>query len=352
MLRVVHVVVTDNFAGVERYVCDVANELAHRGHAVTVVGGHGPRVRLELERSVRCLPGRNVAEALVSLARLGRQDVCHVHMTLAEAVGIAGRLFHRAPVVSSRHFAHARGASALGSVVAGRISRGLAREIAVSRFVAERTERPPDAVVPNGVPESPKLWSLASRTVLVAQRLEPEKDTLTALRAWRASGLASEGWSLRIAGDGSERGALEEWSAARGLERVAFAGWATDMSAELRGAALLLAPAPADSFGLGVVEAMAAGVPVVAAAGGGHLETAGLLRGALFEPGDGAAAASVLRSFVSDRAREAASDEARRLAAARFTMAGHLDRLLAQYAEARRSPAGPALDRAFTGAAS
>ena len=41
------------------------------------------------------------------------------------------------------------------------------------------------------------------------QRLEPEKDTMTALRAWKASRLAEEGWSLRIVGAGAERAALE-----------------------------------------------------------------------------------------------------------------------------------------------
>ncbi len=37
-LRVAHVVVTQNFAGTERYVCDVANALAALGDQVSVVG--------------------------------------------------------------------------------------------------------------------------------------------------------------------------------------------------------------------------------------------------------------------------------------------------------------------------
>src|SRR4051812_8843820 len=39
VMRIAHVVVTNNFAGVERYVSSVAIELALRGHEVAVVGG-------------------------------------------------------------------------------------------------------------------------------------------------------------------------------------------------------------------------------------------------------------------------------------------------------------------------
>ena len=37
--------------------------------------------------------------------------------------------------------------------------------------------------------------------VLVAQRLEPEKDTDVAVRAFALSGLAGRGWRLEVAGD-------------------------------------------------------------------------------------------------------------------------------------------------------
>lgn len=330
---VVHVVVTRNFAGVERHVCDVSNELASRGWDVAVVGGSPSRMRAALSPRVRWLRGGSPVEAAASLARTGRQGVCHVHMTIAEAVGILARPLHRAPVVATRHFAAPRGKTRAGRALAPWISRALAREIAISEFVAERIERSPVAVVVNGVPESPVLWSEASRTVLVLQRLEPEKDTAIALRSWRASRLAAEGWSLRVVGGGSERPALERWVGEHDVPGVSFADWTADVRGELSRAAVLLAPAPAEPFGLAVLEAMAAGVPVVAAAGGGHLETAALVPGApMFAPGDAAGGAAALRSLVETDARAAISRAARDTAASRFSIAAQVDALLEEYA--------------------
>ncbi len=56
-LSVAHVVVTDAFAGVERYVCQVAGELAGRGHRVLTVGGDQLRMRAELP-AASTRPGR------------------------------------------------------------------------------------------------------------------------------------------------------------------------------------------------------------------------------------------------------------------------------------------------------
>jgi len=336
---VVHVVVTGEFAGVERYVSDAARETAARGWEPVVVGGSPQRMRAALGDAARWLPGATPVEALRSLRRLGRRDVCHAHMTIAETVAVAARPFHRAAVVSTRHFAAPRGASRAGHLLSPWIARGLARQIAVSDFVARRLEQPPDAVIRNGVPSSECLWRSSSNVVLVLQRLSPEKDTVTALRGWQASELAEEGWSLRIVGAGSERAALEAYTRSAEVPGVSITGPVDSVADEFATAAVLLAPAPADSFGLAVVEAMAAGVPVVACAAGGHLETVGLLPGAaMFPAGDAEAAASALRSLRSEAARSAASEAGRQLVDTTFTIARHVDSLLIEY-EAARQPA-------------
>jgi glycosyltransferase involved in cell wall biosynthesis len=332
MQRVVHVVVTSRLAGVERYVANTASELADRDWEVLVIGGDPRRMPQALAADVRWLPGATPIQAFRSLARIGRQDICHVHMTFAEAVGVAGRPLHRAPIVSTRHFAAARGSSPVVRALSPLISAQLAREIAVSRFVASRMERSPDAVLLNGVPPTPCLWRASSRVVLVLQRLEPEKDTLTALRAWQASRLWEDGWSLRVVGDGSERPMLEAWAQSQRIDAVTFAGWADDAEGELARAGVLLAPAPSDSVGLAVLEAMAAGVPVAASKGGGHLETAGRVREApSFAAGDADEAATVLRLLLADAVRQRISAASRELVATDFSIDRHVDGLLTEY---------------------
>ncbi len=332
MPKVVHIVTTRRFAGVERYVVDVAVETASRGWEVVVVGGDPVSMQRELDAAVRWLPGGNPREVVLSLPRLGRVSVCHAHMTKAEVLGLATRALHRAPVVATRHFAHPRGRSTVGRLLAPSIGKRLARQIAVSEYVARQLESPPQAVIPNAVRPRPLLWRPESRVVLVLQRLEPEKDTLTALRAWARSRLADDGWMLRIVGDGSERQLLERWVAKQAVPAVEFGGWSEGPDVELTRAGVLLTPAPAEPGGMVVLEAMSAGVPVVAAAAGGHLETIGRVEGAPgFPPGDATAAAASLRALADDSTRSELSRRVRATFLERITLAEHVDRLIEEY---------------------
>lgn len=332
MPRVVHVVVTRRFAGVERYIAEVAAETAGRGWDVVVIGGNPELMHRPLAAKARWLPGANATEALASLARAGRADVCHAHMTKAETLALLARPLHGAPVIATRHFAEPRGKTRLGGLLAPWITRRLARQIAVSEYVAREIEAPPDVVIPNAVHERPLLWRSESRVVLVLQRLEPEKDTLTALRAWHLSGLGGAGWTMRIAGDGHELPMLEQWVAEHDVSAVEFVGWVDDPDQELSRAGILLAPALAEPGGVAVLEAMSAGVPVVATGAGGHLETIGRVEGApSFPAGDAAHAASCLRSLTDDALRRVLSQRVRVAARARIVLSEHIDRLLDEY---------------------
>lgn len=137
---------------------------------------------------------------------------------------------------------------------------------------------------------------------------------------------------MRVVGDGSERDSLEAWTASRDVPGITFASWAKSVPDELANAGILLAPAIAEPFGLAVVEAMAAGVPVVASAAGGHLESVGqLVDSPMFPPRDKASAATLLRSLLSERARAALSASGRELVAQEFSIARHVEALLVEY---------------------
>jgi glycosyltransferase involved in cell wall biosynthesis len=306
-MRITHVVVTENFAGVERYVSSVAMELSARGHDVRVIGGQREPMEILLQPTVAWASGSTVKHALLALLGGGRRDIVHVHMTKAELVGVVAKVPLRGKLIATRHFARRRGSSAAARALSVVVNRLADRQLAVSQYVASQLETGAAAVLLSGVAASDGAYAADSKLVLVVQRLEPEKETSFALRVWASSGLAGQGWRLRIVGDGTERAELEGAAQRLGADSgVEFAGWVSDVSAELACAALLLATTPVEAFGLSVAEAMAAGVPVVAVAAGGHVETLGPVEGGvLFPRGDVETAAEALRSLAEDPGRRA-----------------------------------------------
>jgi glycosyltransferase involved in cell wall biosynthesis len=76
---------------------------------------------------------------------------------------------------------------------------------------------------------------------------------------------AGQDFRLVIGGDGEERENLRAQTQRLGLERqVSFQGWIKDRAAFLAQADLMLIPSRYEPFGLVVIEAMAAGIPVIA----------------------------------------------------------------------------------------
>jgi len=327
-MRVLHVVHSDAFSGVERHVAVLAGAQAAAGHDVVVIGGDPAAMADAADNpDVRLSPGGTLTEVAGSLRRYAHDaDLVHTHMTVSELAGLLSPGRRGAPVVSTRHFADRRGTGRLGVLapLAGPLlNRGLAAQIAVSRYVAEHIDGP-SHVVYAGVPDqdAPEP-STRSQVILLAQRLEPEKRSSVALRAFASSGLARSGWRLDIAGTGSERRGLERLAASLGLtgQEVRFLGSRRDVPRLMAHAGLLLATRPDEAYGLSVLEAMACGLPVVATGAAGHLETLGLLDApALFPPDDVRAAADQLRRLAADPTeRERLAVAARALQRSRFT---------------------------------
>jgi glycosyltransferase involved in cell wall biosynthesis len=334
-VRIRQLVCTDAFAGVERYVTYVAVELARRGHEVEVIGGEPARMRAALDPAgVSHVAVASVSAVTRAAVRRPRPDLVHAHMTAADTAAVLGRPVVRRPVVSTLHFAHRRGHSPTTRTLYKALRPFITTEVAISQYVATAAGGGP-VVIPNGIPAAPAPSASGREPiVLMVQRLEREKDTATAVRAWQVAGLRQAGWSLQLLGAGAEREALESLVRELGLgDSVDLVGSVDDVGDRMRRASLLLATAPAEPFGLAVVEAMAAGLPVVAADGGAHRETIGPASpGTLFPPGDAAAAARILDELGADperRADLAAAGRAR--FEAEYTIETHVDRLEALY---------------------
>ncbi|MEV7973357.1 glycosyltransferase family 4 protein [Cellulomonas sp. NPDC089187] len=333
---VVHVVCTDSFAGVERYVSTLARWQDRMGSQVLVVGGAADRMPTELAgTNVSWQPGPGWREAARALRGL-TPGVVHAHMTAAE---LAAVLTARAPVVATRHFAQRRGNSPVARAVGRVLTARIAAQVAISGFVADRVEGR-SVIAHPGVPPAPEPPTDDRRpVVLIAQRLEPEKRTDLGLRIWAESGLAGRGWQLWIAGDGALRTELPSLARRLGVaESVRFLGPRGDIDHLLSTVGILLAPRPDEPYGLSVVEAMAHGLPVAAGAGGGHDETVGTVPGAVLLPTrDTRAAGRLLAGLAADPARRVRYGAALRDAQHhRFDLASHAAAVAAVYAEVRR----------------
>ncbi len=203
------------------------------------------------------------------------------------------------------------------------IERRIDAEIAISMAVAASIAVPSTVVYP-GVEPSPVISEPGRRNVvLMAQRLQPEKHSHIGLRAFARSALAGSGWTLEVAGEGIERDSLERLARQLGIAPyVRFLGFCADVPRLMDRAGMLLATSPFEHFGLTVLEAMAAALPVVATASGGHAEMLRDVDGsALFPPDDVDSAARLMRTLAEDAsARHALGSAQRDRQRASFTL--------------------------------
>ena len=167
----------------------------------------------------------------------------------------------------------------------------------------------PDDLEPSGSSPTQETEDGAGLNVAMVGRIAPWKGQLVALRGFTRAGL-SRGSTLVFFGSPmfGEDAYLDEIRME--IERLGMAevvslrGFVDDVSAELKGFDVLvhasLSPEP---FGQVIVEGLAAGLPVVASAGGGPSEilTHGQ-DGLLYEAGDESALAEMLQLLSRDRA--------------------------------------------------
>ena len=132
-------------------------------------------------------------------------------------------------------------------------------EVAASRSGIDRRRT---VVIPNGVEESDVATFARSSTtplrVAFLGRLDPVKRVPLLVRAVRSL----DGVELDVYGEGPDRGNIE--AAAAGMTNARLHGH-TARERALATAGVLVLPSEAEGFGLALIEAMAAGVPVVGA---------------------------------------------------------------------------------------
>lgn len=351
-LKVAHVVDLLGTGGAERLVVLLAGALRRRGAEVTVIAlgpsagsplaaeleaagagltsmpPRGPRGLLDVRRVVR----------LASYLRAERFDVVQTHLAFGNTLGTLAAWLARAPSLATMHSTarEPRRASAakeaLETFVVRRLAAGV---VAVGPTVAAAHDgkaRPGRMVVlpnPVGPPVQlapgerarlrVELTGDASRPLVVAAgRLSAEKGHADLVAAFDHARRRVPAAFLAVAGTGSLRADLDRRIDDAGLEgSVALLGWRDDVPRILAAADAFASASHWEGMPLAVVEAMGAGLPVVATAVG---DVAALLddgRGVAVPAGDvealGAALASVLADAgLAKRLGEAARAHTRR----------------------------------------
>ena len=151
---------------------------------------------------------------------------------------------------------------------------------------------------------------------------------------------------LTVLGEGAQRAALEQQVAALGLaDRVRLPGWSEDVAAALGRFDALVLPSRTEGWPLTVVEAMLAGLPVVATPVGSVAEAVRDGETGLLVPQDdpAALAAALVRLRDDPALRERLGARGRAVAAASMTAARMAEEWLALWGQLRERPRAPRL---------
>jgi glycosyltransferase involved in cell wall biosynthesis len=341
-MKVLHVHRIGGIGGSERHLLTLLPALRERGVEVSFLGLDDPSRAPDPFYEALAVPyerlnaPRDLDPALAWRVRRAARhaDLVHTHLVHADVYGAFGAR----RLVSTKHNDDPFRAGAFRFVeraLARRAARIIAITESLARFQVERVGLPARKVevIHYGLDDLPQAWggnppdpvSPGTPVLLCVCRLEPQKGVDVAIRALREI----PGAQLVVLGEGPQRGELEQL--ARELDLAVYLpGRVPDVAAWLRRADLLVHPVRWEGFGLALLEAMLASLPIVATKVSSIPEiVVDGETGLLVPPDDpGALAAAVNRvladpSDYGDRGRERARND--------FSIAKMADRTLAVY---------------------
>ncbi len=311
--------------GVQAQVLGLARELRRDGHEVRVLGpcdGPPPESFVTpLGDSLPTAANGSIAplapdpSAVMRTLRVLRDeafDVIHVHEPLAPGPAITTVTLHTAPTVGTFHAAGRSGMYRALAPVLRRLLDRIDHKVVVSKDALALVQGYLGGdyeVLFNGV-ETTEIRSTLPHpherpAIFFLGRHEERKGLGILLAALRRTDLDVACW---VAGEGPDTNRLRiEYG---GDDRIEWLGRVNDADklARLRGASVFCAPSlHGESFGVVLIEAMAAGTPVVASALDGYRNVAtDGVDAVLVPPGDVDALGTALRRVLSDSVLSAA----------------------------------------------
>ncbi len=317
--------------GVNVHVSNLATQLRLRGHTVKIIAPLASAAELELEadfipigRPVPFPTGGSTARIAISFWRersvravLQREafDIVHLHEPAAVWLPITILRCSNALNVGTFHAFQSNRLYPIWRFYARRYCRKLAARIAVSKPAFDFANRflPGEYdIIPNGVdvdlfstPKPPiERFADGKVNILFVSRLERRKGLLHLVRAYSRLKWEHPNLRLIVVGAGNPGEEVLGVIGERNLHDVEFVGGVSpqDLPRYYQTADIFCAPNTGrESFGLILVEAMAAGKPIVATAIDGfrRVVTHGV-EGLLVPPQDDAALAAALERLIAD----------------------------------------------------
>jgi glycosyltransferase involved in cell wall biosynthesis len=297
-MRILHAVLSEGFYGSERYCIELACEQARQGHEVEVVtlGAHSPCTRAARAALAELPPDSQGRLGLRTIPRLCppflhrplmqlflqrfRPEIVHTH--LDPAARRIGRVAQRLgiPHVATLHlnFSPREYGACDGLILIANWQRqtlppefaGVAAVVhnwlpaSVAEAVRKATE--------NDVAQLRRAWADDQTFVFgTVGRLVPEKGVDLLVHAFRRAFPQPDApVRLVIVGNGPERAALQELAGSD--SRIFFAGAQADVAVFYLAFDAYVSPARFEPFGIAILEAMAAGCPLVLTRSQGPIE--------------------------------------------------------------------------------
>lgn len=268
-----------------------------------------------------------------ALLRSSEFSIIHQH-TGGRLLTSMGRYLTTARLVRSFH---ARASEKTGLISFHNKRPNSDATIANSRTIAEFSGDPRAVVIYPGI--DPRGFSTTRIThpevvIGTACRLELIKGLSYLFQAMAQLTPNYPGLRLEIAGEGSLRPRLIKKSQELGIQNVvSFLGWQQDLSTTMSNWDIFVLPSLDEGFGFAALEAMAAGLPVVATAVGGLPELiVDGQTGRLVPAADPPSLAAGLKGLIDNpRQREAMGSAGRQRAQADFSLSQMVERIVDVY---------------------
>jgi phosphatidylinositol alpha-mannosyltransferase len=311
----------------------------------------GPTFRFPTNGSIAPITsGRAVTNRTFEALRSFAPDVLHLHEPLSPGANHAALMGTDLPAIGTFHAAHP-GRNAWYDALRVPL-RKLIERLAIRTAVSEEAQRNvettfglPCEILPNGVEidvyADAEPWPAAKPAILFVGRHEPRKGLGVLLEAFE--GLDADA-TLWIAGHGPDTDDLH--GRAPSDPRVEWLGviGEHEKARRLRGATVACFPSiEGESFGVVLLEAMAAGAAVVASDLTGYRDVARDGRDVLLvAPGDASALRDALGRVLRDAALQASLVTAGRARAAEFAMPRLAEAFVERYETVVRAAASGA----------